>query len=115
MVRKSATDWTHVGIVRKVNGETFDPLEGNTGGDGGVDASSFLSCSFCKSIFFGQLLSQLPDLLLHGDNLVAERPRRLPAEKGADDRDPPTFALPIASLSIRIFASSSGPTGSPRG
>ncbi|MGR9257478.1 CHAP domain-containing protein [Rhizobium leguminosarum] len=32
VVQKSATTWSHVGIVSKVNDTTFDTLEGNTGG-----------------------------------------------------------------------------------
>lgn len=37
VVRKTATDWVHTGIVLNVMPETFDTLEGNTGGDAGVD------------------------------------------------------------------------------
>ncbi|NEJ94331.1 hypothetical protein [Rhizobium ruizarguesonis] len=37
VVRGTATNWTHVGIVSSVMPQTFDTLEGNTGGDGGTD------------------------------------------------------------------------------
>ncbi|NKM69393.1 hypothetical protein [Rhizobium laguerreae] len=37
VVRESPTDWTHVGIVLSPMADTFDTLEGNTGGDGGTD------------------------------------------------------------------------------
>lgn len=37
VIRASDVDWTHVGIVLKLEADTFDTLEGNTGGTGGVD------------------------------------------------------------------------------
>ncbi len=37
VVRVSPTDWNHTGIVLALNDQTFDTLEGNTGGDGGTD------------------------------------------------------------------------------
>lgn len=37
VIRASDTDWTHVGIVLNLEADTFDTLEGNTGGSGGVD------------------------------------------------------------------------------
>ena len=40
VVRASASDWTHVGIVLAVKTSTFDTLEGNTGGDGGTDGAN---------------------------------------------------------------------------
>lgn len=40
VVRASATDWTHVGIVMALKDRTFDTLEGNTGGDGGTDGAN---------------------------------------------------------------------------
>jgi lysozyme family protein len=40
VVRASASDWTHVGIVMGLKDQTFDTLEGNTGGDGGTDGAN---------------------------------------------------------------------------
>lgn len=40
VVRRTSTDWTHVGIVSVLKGTTFDTLEGNTGGDGGTDGAN---------------------------------------------------------------------------
>lgn len=40
VVRASASDWTHVGIVLAINDKSFDTLEGNTGGDGGTDGAN---------------------------------------------------------------------------
>jgi lysozyme family protein len=40
VVRASATDWTHTGLVLSVASQTFDTLEGNTGGDGGSDGAN---------------------------------------------------------------------------
>ena len=37
VVRSSPVDWTHTGIVLSIKDQTFDTLEGNTGGDGGND------------------------------------------------------------------------------
>lgn len=37
VIRKTSTDWTHVGIVLGLENTTFDTLEGNTSGEGGVD------------------------------------------------------------------------------
>ncbi len=39
VVRETATDWTHVGFVSEVMAQTFDTLEGNTGGDGGSNGT----------------------------------------------------------------------------
>jgi hypothetical protein len=40
VVRKSANDWDHVGIVFAVQDKTYDTLEGNTGGDAGRDGAN---------------------------------------------------------------------------
>jgi hypothetical protein len=40
VVRNTPTDWTHTGIVLGLNDQTFDTLEGNTGGDGGTDGAN---------------------------------------------------------------------------
>jgi lysozyme family protein len=40
VVRRTSTDWTHVGIVLALKTTTFDTLEGNTGGDGGTDGAN---------------------------------------------------------------------------
>lgn len=40
VVRRTKTDWTHVGIVLALKSTTFDTLEGNTGGDGGTDGAN---------------------------------------------------------------------------
>jgi lysozyme family protein len=40
VVRRTAKDWTHVGIVQTLRSATFDTLEGNTGGDGGTDGAN---------------------------------------------------------------------------
>ncbi|MGO6676436.1 hypothetical protein [Rhizobium leguminosarum] len=40
VVRETATDWTHVGVVSSLMSQTFDTLEGNTGGDGGTDGAN---------------------------------------------------------------------------
>ena len=37
VIRKSSSDWTHVGIVLRLNETTFDTFEGNTSGKGIVD------------------------------------------------------------------------------
>lgn len=37
VVRTGANDWVHTGIVLALNDTTFDTLEGNTGGEGGID------------------------------------------------------------------------------
>ncbi len=37
LVRKSATDWTHVGLVTQAFAESFDTIEGNTNDDGSVN------------------------------------------------------------------------------
>ncbi len=37
VVRASPTDWNHAGFVLALNDQTFETLEGNTGGDGGTD------------------------------------------------------------------------------
>ncbi|MDA5634274.1 peptidoglycan-binding protein [Agrobacterium sp. ST15.16.024] len=37
VIRKDAKDWTHVGFVLSVGATSFDTIEGNTGGEGGVD------------------------------------------------------------------------------
>jgi hypothetical protein len=34
LVRRTTTDWTHVGIVVGANGETFQTIEGNTNDEG---------------------------------------------------------------------------------
>ncbi|WP_105435811.1 CHAP domain-containing protein [Neorhizobium tomejilense] len=48
VIRKTANDWTHVGIVHNVNDTTIDTLEGNTGGSGGVDGAG--ACRLNRSI-----------------------------------------------------------------
>jgi lysozyme family protein len=40
VVRASQADWTHTGIVLAIDEQTFDTLEGNTGGDGGTDGAN---------------------------------------------------------------------------
>ncbi|WP_321338764.1 peptidoglycan-binding protein [uncultured Cohaesibacter sp.] len=40
VVRRTSTDWTHVGLVLNVNGDDFDTLEGNTDPVGGVDGAN---------------------------------------------------------------------------
>ena len=40
VVRRTSTDWTHVGIVLTLRSTTFDTFEGNTGGDGGTDGTN---------------------------------------------------------------------------
>ena len=40
VVRASANDWTHVGIVSNVKDQTFDTMEGNTNGDGGSNGTT---------------------------------------------------------------------------
>src|SRR5262249_53242920 len=40
VVRASANDWTHVGIVSNVKDQTFDTVEGNTSGDGGSNGTT---------------------------------------------------------------------------
>lgn len=35
--RRTSTDWTHVGLIGAVGGDTFDTYEGNTNKDGGSD------------------------------------------------------------------------------
>ena len=37
VIRKDAKDWTHVGFVLSIGPTSFDTIEGNTGGEGGVD------------------------------------------------------------------------------
>ena len=37
VIRKDAKDWTHVGFVLSIGPTSFDTIEGNTGGQGGVD------------------------------------------------------------------------------
>ncbi|WP_454686383.1 hypothetical protein [Agrobacterium leguminum] len=37
VIRKDAKDWTHVGFVLSTGPTSFDTIEGNTGGEGGVD------------------------------------------------------------------------------
>ena len=39
VVRASAADWVHVGIVTNIKDATFDTSEGNTSGDGGTDGT----------------------------------------------------------------------------
>jgi lysozyme family protein len=40
VVRRTSSDWTHVGIVLALKSTTFDTYEGNTGGDGGTDGAN---------------------------------------------------------------------------
>lgn len=40
VVRRTSTDWIHTGIVLGLKDQTFDTLEGNTGGDGGTDGAN---------------------------------------------------------------------------
>ena len=40
VVRGSPSDWVHTGILLSINENTFDTLEGNTGGDGGTDGAN---------------------------------------------------------------------------
>lgn len=40
VVRKTADDWIHTGLVLSLKDQTFDTLEGNTGGDGGTDGAN---------------------------------------------------------------------------
>ncbi len=40
VVRKSSDDWIHAGLVLGLKDQTFDTLEGNTGGDGGTDGAN---------------------------------------------------------------------------
>ncbi|MEP2981597.1 MAG: peptidoglycan-binding protein [Lentilitoribacter sp.] len=40
VVRRTSTDWTHVGIVANINDDDFDTLEGNTDNAGGVDGAN---------------------------------------------------------------------------
>lgn len=40
VVRSSPVDWSHTGIVLSIKDQTFDSLEGNTGGDGGSDGAN---------------------------------------------------------------------------
>jgi len=40
VVRKTASDWVHVGLVQAVKDQTFDTLEGNTSGDGGSNGTT---------------------------------------------------------------------------
>jgi lysozyme family protein len=40
VVRASASDWTHTGILLSLKDASFDTLEGNTGGDGGTDGAN---------------------------------------------------------------------------
>jgi hypothetical protein len=40
VVRNSPNDWVHTGLVLGLNDQTFDTLEGNTGGDNGTDGAN---------------------------------------------------------------------------
>jgi hypothetical protein len=40
VVRASANNWTHTGILLSIKEQTFDTLEGNPGGDGGSDGAN---------------------------------------------------------------------------
>jgi len=40
VVRKTPDDWIHTGLVLGLKDQTFDTLEGNTGGDGGTDGAN---------------------------------------------------------------------------
>ncbi|PVB59515.1 peptidoglycan-binding protein [Labrenzia sp. 011] len=59
VIRKSSTDWTHVGIVRKVNEDTFDTYEGNTSKDGGRDG--IIACQKNRSYKSRDFLKLLRD------------------------------------------------------
>lgn len=40
VVRDAPDDWVHTGLVLELKDQTFDTLEGNTGGDGGTDGAN---------------------------------------------------------------------------
>lgn len=48
LVRKSSTDWTHVGIVTKCQAETIETIEGNTNDDG--DREGYEVCSRIRGL-----------------------------------------------------------------
>ncbi|WP_299815114.1 peptidoglycan-binding protein [uncultured Roseibium sp.] len=59
VIRKTSTDWTHVGIVRKVNEDTFETYEGNTNKAGGRDG--IIACEKNRSYKSRDFLKLLKD------------------------------------------------------